>query len=201
MKSIDIVLGEKIYTVTQLPLRQNVAWQRNVAVQAKPILSAIPGLMGALQPIIKQAALPVMVVDDIATGTAKAVELTAPATSWLDRITDETLPALLDTGSGLLIGALDAMPVLLDLIYEFDKALKLDEKFIEANVSEEEFLTAFVAIVKMSFPFGAKILDILKSLNATTASSGGTTATTSPTSPSQNGDDGTTISASSSLPA
>jgi hypothetical protein len=188
MKSTEIVLGEKSYTVTPPPLRLNITWQRHVATQAKPLLAAIPGLMAALAPIIKQAA----------TATA---DKDAPATSWLDRITDETLPALLDSGSGLLIGVLDALPVLLDLIYEFDPALNLDKEHIEANATEEELLAAFVALVKLSFPFGTKWGDLLKAGQATMAASGDTTATTTPSLRSASGDAGMTSLTRSRLPA
>jgi hypothetical protein len=214
MKSCTITLGEKPYVVTQLPLRKNVAWQRKVAEHAKPILTAIPSLVGALSPIIKQdprpaiekmvkQPQPVDLADRIAGYTEMVNDLQTPQppSSWLDRITDETLPALLDSGSNLLLGAIDAMPILLDLILEFDEPLNLDRERIEAEVTEEELLAAFVEIVKMSFPFGAKLGDFLRAASQTTAASGVTIATTSPTSPSASGDAGMIPSKTSRLPA
>jgi hypothetical protein len=183
VKETEIILGEKTYRITQLPLRANVKWQRKVAEQARPILAAVPSLMTALGPVLQSFA---------PQNATRSV---------LDAINDQTLPALLDTGSNLLLGAIDAMPVMLDLIYEFDPALGLDREAIEANVTEEEVIAAFVAIVKLSFPFGAKLGDLVKSLQATTATSGGTTATILPTSPLPSGDAGMTSSGSSRLPA
>jgi hypothetical protein len=178
MRSIVVTLGEKPYTVTQLPLRQNAAWQRKVAENAKPLLAAMPSLLSALGPVIQQ------------TGNG-----------WLSALNDQTMPALLDSGSGVLLGVIDAMPVMLDLLYEFDPALNLDKQHIEDEATEEEVIAAFVDIVKMSFPFGSRLGDLLKACQATMAASGGTTAMTTPNSPLPSGDGGTMTSRTSKLPA
>ena len=181
MRSVTITLGGKEYTVTQLPLRKNVAWQHAVAVHLKEILKVIPNLMSIIEPVIKQ-------------GAAKSER--GATQSILDAITAERLPELVATGGDLLVGAVDAMPVMLDLIYEFDEPLKLDAERIEAEVTEEEVVRAFVEIAKLSFPFGQKVGELLKGLTTPAApqapATGSGTETTSLSSPAPSGDSGTT---------
>ena len=188
MKSVQITLGEKQYTVTQLPLRQLCAWQKQVTTHAKAILDVAPSLVKAFGPLLKD------VPQDASTPQATASGL-------LNSLTEDTLPGLISAGLSASDAALDAFPAMLDLLFDFDGALKLDKERIEQETTQEEVVAAFIAIVKFSFPFGMKLGDLFKALGTTTAASGGTTATTLPTSPSPNGGDGMTTSRSSKLPA
>jgi hypothetical protein len=187
VKETTITLGGKEYTVTQPRLRALCAWQKQVAKHTKEILAVAPDVMTALSPILQaQAPLP-----DYAPGdnTLKT------ASGWLSAITEQTLPGLINAALAASDAALDAFPIMLDLIFAFDMEagpLDDDRERIEAEVTQDEVTAAFIEVVKFSFPFGLKLGDLFKALTVTTAASGATTATTTPSSPSPNGADGTT---------
>jgi len=175
MRSTTVTLAGTTYTVTQPPLRKNVAWQKQVAQHLKELLTALPGLLTTLGPLLK-------------SGTPSDGK--SGMTGLLDALTADNLPAVTDAGSDVLIKVVDAIPAMLDLLYEFSPALADDHDRIEAEVGEDEVVLAFVELVKLSLPFGERITAALKDLAAT--SPGSTSAPTSPSSPAPSGDSGMT---------
>ena len=174
MRSTAITLAGTTYNVTQPPLRKNVAWQKQVAQHLKELLTALPGLLATLGPLLKSST----------ASDGKGM------TSLLDALTADNLPAVTDAGSDVLIKVIDAIPVMLDLLYEFSPALADDRDRIEAEVGEDEVVLAFVELIKLSLPFGERIAAALKDL--ATTSPGSTSAPTSPSSPAPSGESGMT---------
>jgi hypothetical protein len=175
MRSTTVTLAGVGYTVTQPPLRKNVAWQRKVAEQLKVLLTALPGLLTSLGPLLK-------------TGDVKAGDLGG----ILGLLTSDNLPALTDAGGDVLIKITDAIPVMLDLLYEFSPALAAEKDHIEAEVGEDEVVLAFVELVKLSLPFGDRMATALKGLLETNNQTGSPSAPTSPSLPAPSGGSGTT---------
>lgn len=165
MRSVTITLAGREYVIRQLPMRANAQWRRKVTTAARAVLRALPELMQTLAPMLKASS------GNLSVGALLSDELLTQV---------GTVAALGDTAIGSVEDALEAT---LGLLIEYSPELQADRARIEAEVTEDEVIAAFLAVVKLCLPFGSKGGELFRTMSFL----GSQTAQTGPSSPSPSG--------------
>jgi hypothetical protein len=102
----------------------------------------------------------------------------------LDNLTFDSVGDLLGVARTLL-AAVSGMPdLIVDLVFQYSPELQAQRDVIEGTATDEQFVTAFVEVLKLAFPFSA----ILSSIALVPS---GPSKATSQSSPSPSGETGT----------
>lgn len=150
MRTVDVVLGGQTYTVAQLRVRANAEWRRQLTGQVRGLLRVVPQWTAQLEPMLRT------------TGQSKSEVVTGA-------LRDETLLSqvgqFVGLGEEVLGGIEEALDALLDLLCAYSPVLAAARERIEGEAYEDEVLAAFLAVVKLSLPFGPQTAQLWKTLN------------------------------------
>lgn len=102
----------------------------------------------------------------------------------LDDLTFSSVGELLGIGRTLLATVSGVPDLIVDLVFRYSPELEAQREVLEDSATDEEFVAAFVEVLKLAFPFSA----ILRAVEITP---GGHSKGTSPSSPSPSGETGT----------
>ena len=133
-KQVSVRLGGREYTIKEKPMGTNGAWRKKLrATSVMRVLESLDGFVVDLMDVF--ASIPEGgKLSDIDVGKALGVA--------------RILPTVVNS----LAGSIDEV---IDLLFEYEPKLKSDRKWLEANAYDEEVVTAFLEVLKLTFPIMA----------------------------------------------
>ena len=127
MRNIEITLGGKVYTVSQLPIGANRTWRKQFDEPVNKLLAATQGV-----------------------GNLAGQEFEDMGDLM------KTIGAVLVQHADSIVRVLLESPdLLLDGLYAYAPAIKADRERIEAEAFDDEIGQAFIQVVQLAYPFGA----------------------------------------------
>lgn len=126
MKEVTVTLGNKDYTLKQLPIRANREWRARFNGPVNTLLSAFTEV-----------------------GKVSTVEF-KDGKELMQKIGGILLARASDV-AGIL---LESMDFVLDGLFAYSDELRKDQAYIEENATDDEAMKAFVEVLKLAYPFG-----------------------------------------------
>ena len=137
MKTIQVSVAGRDYTVTPLPIKKNREWRKQFEApiqDAANLLSEVGGIAGASGGEFEDGADMINKVLGSAAGNIANV-------------------------AKHLLGSAD---MITEAVFDYSPALKKDRKYIEENGYDTELVSCFLSILGLAFPFGQAIQGLLK---------------------------------------
>ena len=133
MKSIQVTVAKRDYTVFSLPIKKNRAWRKQFEA-----------------PIQDAANL----MSEIGSYADKEFEDTGQMIGQIGKAISGTLPTVIDH----LVRSADTIT---QAVFDYSPAMKKDKKRIEEKGYDEEIVSCFLAILSLAFPFGQAIRGLM----------------------------------------
>lgn len=137
MKSIQVNLGGRQYTIESLKFRAERAWRKKYDVTINELIGAV----------------------------SKVKELSSKEFDTTGGLFKEIGMVLLSHADDLIRALLNSPDILLEAICDYSPVLSADREFIEENAYQDEIAAAFVEVLKIAYPFGS-LLGIVTSLGS-----------------------------------
>ena len=134
MKTIQVSVAGRDYTVTPLPIKKNREWRQQFDAPIKDAANLLAEVGGYADQEFADAS-------NMIGSIGKAVS--------------GSLPTVIDH----LLGSAD---MITEAVFDYSPALKKDRKYIEANGYDTELVSCFLSILGLAFPFGQAIQGLLK---------------------------------------
>ena len=134
MKTIQVSVAGRDYTVTPLPIKKNREWRQQFDAPIKDAANLLAEVGGYADQEFADAS-------NMIGSIGKAVS--------------GKLPKVIDH----LLGSAD---MITEAVFDYSPALKKDRKYIEANGYDTELVSCFLSILGLAFPFGQAIQGLLK---------------------------------------
>ena len=134
MKTIQVSVAGRDYTVTPLPIKKNREWRKQFETpiqDAASLLAEVGGLAGT---DFKDGADIINKVVGAAAGSVASVV-------------------------GHLLGSAD---LIVEAVFDYSPAMKKDRKHIEEKGYDTELVSCFLSILGLAFPFGQAIQGLLR---------------------------------------
>ena len=134
MKTIQVTVAKREYTITPLPIRKNREWRKQfeAPIQAAANLVAEVGSQAS---------------GEFEDGAALINKVLGVAADSIAPMVDH------------LLGSAD---LIVSAVFDYSPAMKKDKKWIEDNGLDEEMVSCFMSILGLAFPFGRAIEGLLK---------------------------------------
>ena len=133
MKSIQVTIAEREYTIFSLPIKKNRVWRQQFEA-----------------PIQDAANL----MSEIGSYADKEFEDTGKMIGQIGKAISGTLPTVIDH----LVKSSDTIT---QAVFDYSPAMKKDKKRIEEKGYDEEIVSCFLAILSLAFPFGQAIRGLM----------------------------------------
>lgn len=137
MKTIEITLAGRNYTIESLKFRAERVWRKKYDMP-------IANLIGAI---------------------ANVKELSTKEFEKTTDLLKEVGLVLLSHANDLMKALLDSPDIIFEAICDYSPALAADRAFIEENAYQDEISAVFIEVLKIAYPFGS-LLGIAKSLGS-----------------------------------
>ena len=133
MKSVQVTIAEREYTIFSLPIKKNRKWRKQFE---KPIQDAASLLA------------------EVGSYADTEFEDTGKMVGQIGKAVSGTLPAVIEH----LVKSADTIT---DAVFDYSPDMKKDRKHIEENGYDEEIVACFLAILGLAFPFGQAIRGLM----------------------------------------
>ena len=133
MKSIQVTVAKRDYTVFSLPIKKNRAWRKQFEA-----------------PIQDAANL----MSEIGSYADKEFEDTGQMIGQIGKAISGTLPTVIDH----LVRSADTIT---QAVFDYSPEMKRDKKRIEEKGYDEEIVSCFLAVLSLAFPFGQAIRGLM----------------------------------------
>ncbi len=146
MKTIELEIAGRKYTVTPLPIKQNREWRKRFEA-----------------PIADTANL----LAQVGTYADTEFETTAVMVGEIGKVISGKLPKVI----GHLIGMIDTIS---DAVFDYCPSMMDDRDYIEEHGFDDEMVSCFLRLLGMAFPFGPAVQGLIhlgREVQVTTQSS------------------------------
>ena len=129
MKTAEIELGGRQFTITERPTRPNAVWRKQLANKLRPVVDLIERLP----------------------------ELEVPTSVDELRASQAGLSSLADVVKQLSTFLLNGLDEVMDLTISYSPELEAEAEWIGDNAYDSEILEAFTRVLGLAYPFGGMI--------------------------------------------
>jgi len=134
MKTIQVSVAGRDYTITPLPIKKNREWRKQFEAPIQDAANLLAEVGGY------------------------ADQEFADASNMIGSI-GKAVSGKLPTVINHLLGSAD---MITDAVFDYSPAMKKDRKYIEENGYDSELVSCFLSILGLAFPFGQAIQGLLK---------------------------------------
>lgn len=134
MKTIQVSVAGRDYTITPLPIKKNREWRKQFDAPIQDAANLLAEVGGYADQEFVDAS-------NMIGSIGKAVS--------------GKLPTVINH----LLGSAD---MIVEAVFDYSPAMKKDRKYIEENGYDEELVSCFLSILGLAFPFGQAIQGLLK---------------------------------------
>jgi hypothetical protein len=129
VKTVEVTIAGRSYTVTPLPIRRNREWRS----QFEPILQDISAF-----------------VSDLGSYAGEEFTDAPDMINRLGKVLSGRLPAL----TQYLLSSLDLITV---AVFDYSPEIAEDREYLEENGYDHEIVAAFLQVLQLAFPFGPAV--------------------------------------------
>lgn len=134
MKTVQVSIAGREYTITPLPIKKNRAWRKQFDAP------------------IQDAADLLAEVGSYADGEFEDM---SKMIGEIGKAVSGSLPTVIDH----LLGSADTIT---DAVFDYSPEMKKDKKHIEENGFDDEIVGCFISILGLAFPFGQAIRGLME---------------------------------------
>jgi hypothetical protein len=137
MKSKDVTLAGRTYTIESLKFRAERAWRKKYDAPIGNLINAISNIK----------------------------EMSGKEFAKANDLIKEIGTVLLAHANDLIKALLESPDTLLDAICDYSPVLAVDRDFIEENAYQDEIARVFIEVLQIAYPFGS-LLGLLTNLGS-----------------------------------
>lgn len=137
MKSINVNLASRTFTIESLKFKAERAWRKKYD---RPIAHLFDAIASAKELSTKEFDKPADLMKEVGM-------------------------VLLSQANELMKALLDSPDIIFEAICDYSPALAADKDFIEENAYQDEIAAVFIEVLKIAYPFGS-LLGIAQSLGS-----------------------------------
>lgn len=130
-KQVTVTLGGRSYAISEKPSGINMKWRKKM--RATSLMSVFESLDGLVTDLM-------VVVGSVSDG-GKISDIDIGKALGVARV----LPAMVN-------GLSNSIDDIIDLLFEYEPKLKTDRKWLDENAYDEEYVRAFLEMLKLLFP-------------------------------------------------
>ena len=134
MKTIQVKIAGREYTITPLPIKKNREWRKQFDAPIQDAANLLAEVGGYAD---------------------REFEDTGKMVGEIGKAVSGSLPTVINH----LLGSADTIN---KAVFDYSPEMKKDKKHIEENGFDEEIVSCFLSILGLAFPFGQAIQGLLK---------------------------------------